>query len=45
MIIGLIAYSFLMFSPLVYGMDGKAGYARETNSSIHHLHWLSTWEF
>ena len=36
-------YSFYIFSPLAYGMHGE--YARESNSSIHHLHWLNTWEF
>lgn len=36
-------YSFYIFSPLAYGMYGD--YARESNSSMHHLHWLETWEF
>merc|ERR1719323_2149284 len=36
-------YSFYIFSPLAYGMYGD--YARESNSSLHHLHWLNTWEF
>ena len=36
-------YSFYIFSPLAYGMTGD--YARETNSSMHHLHWMATWEF
>ena len=36
-------YSFYIFSPLVYGMQGE--YARESNSSIHYLHWMDTWEF
>ena len=36
-------YSFYIFSPLAYGMTGD--YARETNSSTHHLHWMETWEF
>ena len=36
-------YSFYIFSPLAYGMTGQ--YAREANSSIHHLHWMETWEF
>ena len=36
-------YSFYIFSPLAYGMTGE--YARESNSSMHHLHWMETWEF
>ena len=36
-------YSFYVFSPLAYGMTGD--YARESNSSMHHLHWMETWEF
>merc|ERR1719220_244633 len=35
-------YSFYIFSPLAYGMTGD--YARENNSSMHHLHWMETWE-
>jgi len=42
-IVGVAAYSFYLFSPLVYGMAGE--YAREANSSMHHLHWLHTWDF
>merc|ERR1712032_1386060 len=45
LIVGAACYTFYLFSPLVYGMSGTEGYARETNSTIHHLHWLSTWEF
>ena len=45
LIVGAVCYTFYLFSPLVYGMPGTEGYARETNSTIHHLHWLSTWEF
>ena len=36
-------YTFYCFSPLAYGMGGD--YAREANSSMHHLHWMETWEF
>jgi len=43
--VGVLCYSFVLFSPLVYGMEGGQGYARESNSSLHHLHWLGTWEF
>ena len=45
LVVGAVCYTFYIFSPLVYGMSGTEGYARETNSTIHHLHWLSTWEF
>ena len=42
-VLGVAWYSFYLFSPLVYGMTDE--YAKESNSSIHHLHWLETWEF
>jgi len=45
LVVALVSYSFILFSPLVYGMESDLGYARESNSTIHHLHWLSTWEF
>ncbi|XP_032796479.2 protein O-mannosyl-transferase 2 [Daphnia magna] len=37
----ILFYSFYLFSPLVYGLVRYA----DTNSTMHHLHWLSTWEF
>jgi len=47
-VLGLVVagcwYSFYLFSPLVYGMEGGE-YARESNSSMHHLHWMESWEF
>jgi len=43
LVVGVCWYSFYLFSPLVYGMLGE--YARESNSSMHHLHWMETWEF
>lgn len=39
------AYGFYLFSPLAYGMTLADGHAREANSTLHHLHWLNTWEF
>ena len=39
----ICCYSFYSFSSLAYGMTGE--YARENNSTMHHLHWLETWEF
>lgn len=38
-----IAYSFVLFSPLAYGMSGPL--ANEPNSTMHSLRWLPTWEF
>eukprot|EP00092_Neocalanus_flemingeri_P019544 GFUD01021174.1.p1 GENE.GFUD01021174.1~~GFUD01021174.1.p1 ORF type:complete len:722 (+),score=149.03 GFUD01021174.1:268-2433(+) len=43
LVLGGCWYTFYLFSPLVYGMGGE--YARESNSSMHHLHWMETWEF
>ncbi|XP_046641821.1 protein O-mannosyl-transferase 2-like isoform X1 [Daphnia pulicaria] len=37
----ILFYSFYLFSPLVYGLVRYA----DSNSTMHHLHWLSTWEF
>jgi len=45
LVVGGCAYTFAIFSPLVYGMESGLGYAREENSTMHHLHWLATWEF
>ncbi|XP_058808986.1 protein O-mannosyl-transferase 2 isoform X2 [Phymastichus coffea] len=38
-----IAYSFYLFSPLAYGMEGPA--ANDPNSTLYSLRWLDTWEF
>ncbi|KAG8182545.1 hypothetical protein JTE90_002079 [Oedothorax gibbosus] len=35
------AYSFLLFSPLAYGIDGSA----EANTTTSKIKWLDTWEF
>ncbi|EZA52404.1 Protein O-mannosyl-transferase [Ooceraea biroi] len=37
------AYSFYLFSPLAYGMDGPA--AIDPESSMHSLRWMESWEF
>ena len=36
-------FSFYLFSPLSYGMNGPL--ANEPNSTMHGLKWLDTWEF
>lgn len=41
--LGLLAYSFLLFSPLAYGMSGPT--ANEPNSNMHKLKWMDSWEF
>ena len=38
-----LVYSFRMFAPLTYGMDETP--AIHSNSSVHHLKWLDSWEF
>ncbi|EDV95275.1 protein O-mannosyl-transferase 2 [Drosophila grimshawi] len=42
-VLSTIVYSFVVFSPLAYGMNGPL--ANEPNSTMHSLKWLSTWEF
>lgn len=46
-IIGLIlsttVYSFYLFAPLAYGMNGPL--AHEPNSTMTGLRWLESWEF
>ncbi len=42
-ILAALCYSFLLFSPLAYGMDETPGHM--ANSSVHHLKWMSSWEF
>ncbi|XP_065371071.1 protein O-mannosyl-transferase 2 [Calliphora vicina] len=39
----VLVYSFMLFSPLAYGMNGPL--ANEPNSTMHGLKWLPTWEF
>uniref|UniRef100_A0A182XAH3 Protein O-mannosyl-transferase 2 n=1 Tax=Anopheles quadriannulatus TaxID=34691 RepID=A0A182XAH3_ANOQN len=38
-----LAYSFVLFSPLAYGMSGP--FSHEPNSTLASLKWLSSWEF
>ncbi|KAL0110076.1 hypothetical protein PUN28_013605 [Cardiocondyla obscurior] len=38
-----IIYSFYLFSPLAYGMDGPS--AMDPDSSMHSLRWMESWEF
>lgn len=42
-IIGILVYSFVLFSPLTYGMSGPS--ANEKNSTLYGLRWLDSWEF
>ena len=39
----LTIYILFIFS--AYGMKRSEGHARESNSTLHHLYWVSTWEF
>lgn len=41
--LALLAYSFVLFSPLAYGMTGPTG--NEANSTMYKLKWLNSWEF
>lgn len=41
--VSILLYSFILFSPLAYGMSGPT--ASEPNSTMHSLLWLKTWEF
>ncbi|EEC20053.1 mannosyltransferase 1, putative, partial [Ixodes scapularis] len=41
--LAVITYSFYLFSPLAYGMDGSISI--HENSTMHGLRWLDTWEF
>lgn len=38
-----LVYSFVLFSPLAYGMSGP--FSHEPNSTLASLKWLSSWEF
>ncbi|XP_002054958.3 protein O-mannosyl-transferase 2 [Drosophila virilis] len=42
-LLSVLVYSFVLFSPLAYGMSGPL--ANEPNSTMHNLKWLATWEF
>ena len=39
--LSMLIYSWLEFSPLVYGMYGDQ--AKLSNSSYHHLYWIDWW--
>ena len=41
--IGILWYSFYYFSPLAYGLGDTP--ASLSNSTVHHLKWLESWEF
>lgn len=38
-----LVYSFALFSPLAYGMNGP--FSHEPNSTVAGLKWLDSWEF
>ncbi|XP_024938876.1 protein O-mannosyl-transferase 2 isoform X2 [Cephus cinctus] len=42
-VISSAMYSFYLFSPLAYGMDGPS--ALDADSPMHSLRWLDSWEF
>ncbi|KAJ8674354.1 hypothetical protein QAD02_005616 [Eretmocerus hayati] len=42
-VISAVVYSFYLFSPLAYGMDGPP--ANDPNSTMHSLRWMDSWEF
>ncbi|XP_076034374.1 protein O-mannosyl-transferase 2 [Oratosquilla oratoria] len=39
----ILLYSFYLFSPLAYGIHG--GSSTDSNSTVHGLKWLESWEF
>jgi dolichyl-phosphate-mannose-protein mannosyltransferase len=41
-ILGILIYSFKIFSPWAYGWSDASS---ETNSTMHGLKWLESWEF
>ncbi|XP_001600041.2 protein O-mannosyl-transferase 2 [Nasonia vitripennis] len=41
--ISAVVYSFYLFSPLTYGMEGPSG--NDPNSTLHSLRWMESWEF
>jgi len=41
----IMSYSYIYFSPVVYGMSGNEfNQAKMENSSYHYLHWLESWD-
>ncbi|KAF7391066.1 hypothetical protein HZH66_009546 [Vespula vulgaris] len=42
-VISVVIYSFYLFSPLAYGMEGPS--ASDPESSMHSLRWMDSWEF
>ncbi|KAL3288488.1 hypothetical protein HHI36_002930 [Cryptolaemus montrouzieri] len=42
-ILSTMIYSFYLFSPLAYGMDGPS--SNESNSTMYGLRWMESWEF
>lgn len=42
-VLGLLSYSFVLFSPLAYGMTGPT--SSDPNSTMHSLRWMNSWEF
>lgn len=43
LVVSSVLYSFAKFSPLAYGMSGPG--SGESNSTMHGLKWLDSWEF
>ncbi|KAK9877554.1 hypothetical protein WA026_018660 [Henosepilachna vigintioctopunctata] len=43
MILSSLLYSFYLFAPLAYGMNGSS--ASESNSTMYGLKWMESWEF
>lgn len=41
--LAILAYSFIVFSPMAYGMTGATG--NEPNSTMYKLKWMDSWEF
>lgn len=41
-LMGIVIYSFKLFSPLAYGWADPSS---ETNSTMYGLKWLESWEF
>ncbi|XP_011504680.1 PREDICTED: protein O-mannosyl-transferase 2 [Ceratosolen solmsi marchali] len=41
--ISAVVYSFYVFSPLAYGMEGPS--ANDPNSTMYSLRWMDSWEF
>jgi len=41
--LGMLVFSFKLFAPLAYGMHGPT--SAESNSTMHGLKWMESWEF